>query len=358
MNFDPKGTEGVADDESAGQFKVHYHLQGGLHRMDAVTRNKAESELLALLKEISHIVGAHFRIQSRAYGEGGVTEYFNFIFQNKEQIFLVMSLLGPLLGTPFYLAKIRQTKQQTLLNELNIEKLKLEIKDKQEAATDRSEKKTKAGINEPLALEPPLTSDEIVQALLSRKKIARRRSNYYEALLDDSKIEAVGFAPTHRKGAAEKVVQRLEFSAFILERTDLEPAIYKQIPIEIVSPVLRSGSIKWRGIFDKKIVSFDLEDERFRERVSDKRVQFQNGTTLICDLEVLQREDATGETEVAGYVVSKVYEVKSPILAIATAAEEQLSFPLIERPTGGAAFGSGSRESQRQLRPDDAEKPL
>jgi len=104
-------------------------------------------------------------------------------------------------------------------------------------------------------------------------------------------------------------VKRGQFSAYVFARIELESIVWPDVWIEVVSPVLRSGGLKWRGIFEKKIISFDLVDQEFRDRVTTKRVQFQNGTLLRCDIEVLQREDETGDTEISGYVVSAVREV-------------------------------------------------
>lgn len=320
--------DGQKDALDSGEFKVHYHLSGGAHRMDALVRNRAEGELLALLKELGAVLGLSVQVETHAYGEGGLVEYLNLIFQNKEQIAFVMALLTPLLGAPIYLDKIKQSKQQTALNELNLKKLKLEIQEKEDAAAEREGKKTKEAKNDVLPLEAMPTADEIAQALLTRKKIARRRSNYYETLLTDSKIDAVGFVPSHRKDASERMVKRGEFANFVIARTDLEPLVYERIPLEVVSPVLRSGSIKWRGIFEKKVVSFELQDHAFRSDVVSQNVQFQNGTTLICDFEVYQREDDTGEIEVAGYAVTRVHDVKTPNTTQQNRAEEQLRLPL------------------------------
>lgn len=330
MRIDPKDSQEYV--RESGEFKVHYHLNGGVHRMDAVIRNRAEGELLALLKEVGVALGLPVHVETHAYGEGGLIEYLDLIFQSKEQIGLVMTILGSLLGAPFYIDKLKQSKQQTALNELNLQKIRLEIKEKEDAAAERDGSKSKDAQNKVLALEPPLTIDEILLALLTRKKIVRRRSNYYEELLTDSKIDSVGFAPSHSKDATEVRVPRDNFYAFVITRSDLEPLVYKRIPLEIVSPVLRFGSIKWRGIFDKKIVSFELQDQTFRSEVASQKVQFQNGTTLICDFEVHQREDDTGEVEVAGYVVTKIYEVRIPLAPRQQRTEESLQLQLPTQP--------------------------
>lgn len=323
---------GNASVSESGEFKVHYHLIGGEHQMDAVVRNRAESELLALLKEVGVVLGLPVHLETQAYGEGGLVEYLNLVFQNKDQIGMVMAILSPLLGAPFYIEKIRQSKQQTALNELNLQKIKLEIKEKEAVAAVREAEKVK-GIeskNKTFELEPPPTPDEIAQALLTRKKVARRRSNYYEALLDESKIEAVGFAPSHAKSVMELRVPREKFSAYIIAKSDLEPQVYDRISLEIVSPVLRSGAIKWRGVFEKKIISFELLDHAFRSEVASQKVQFQNGTTLVCDFEVYQREDDAGDVEIAGYAVTKVHEVRTP--QVGPRREEQLKLQLQDPP--------------------------
>lgn len=320
--------DGQEDARDSGEFKVHYHLNGGAHRMDALVRNRAEGELLALLKEVGSVLGLPVHVETHAYGEGGLVEYLNLIFQNKEQITIAIAILTPLLGAPFYFDKIKQSKQQTALNELNLKKFKLEIKEKEDAAAEREGNKIKEAKSEALALEAPPTATEIAQALLTRKKVARRRSNYYEILLMDSMIEAVGFAPTHSNDFPELKVPRSDFSAFVIAQSELEPLVYERISLEIVSPVLRSGLIKWRGIFEKKIVSFELQDQSFRNEVASQKVQFQNGTTLICDFEVHQREDDTGEVEVAGYVVTKVFEVLTPQAPEKQRPEDQLKLPL------------------------------
>lgn len=332
MNVSKNINNGNASAGESGEFKVHYHLTGGEHRMDAVVRNRAEGELLALLKEVGVVLGLPVHVETQAYGEGGLVEYLNLIFQNKEQIGAVMALLSPLLGAPFYIDKIKQSKQQTALNELNLQKIKLEIKEKEAAAAVREAERVKVieNKNKAFELEPPPTPDEIAQALLTRKKVARRRSNYYEALLDDSKIEAVGFAPSHAKSFMELRVPREKFFAYVIAKSDLEPQVYDRISLEIVSPVLRSGAIKWRGVFEKKIVSFELLDQSFRSEVASQKVQFQNGTTLICDFEVHQREDDAGDVEIAGYAVTRVHEVRTP--QAAQRREEQLKLHLQEPP--------------------------
>lgn len=322
-----------ANSGEVGEFKVHYHIAGGMHRMDAATRNKAEAELLALLRELSTILSLPIKVESEARVEGGVVEYWSFLFQHREHVALMITILTSLLAAPFYVDKLRQSKQQTRLNELAIEKLRLEIAEKVDAALSRNQKQGGQRSGE-LLMEPAATPRELATALLSRKKIARRRSNYYERLFSNSKIEGVGFAAEHRHGAEEKYITRQRFPEFIIARPALEPLLCERVVIEVVSPVLRSGSLKWRGLLDKRVISFDLEDAAFRERVVAKHVQFQNGTSLLCDLEVHQREDETGEVEAIGYAVRTVHNITNPAALNGESIGSQLEFPLepVEEP--------------------------
>lgn len=293
-----------------GQFKVHYHLRDGMHQMDALTRNKAEAETLALLLEVGSIVGVQLQLETRAYGEGGLQEFWQLIGQNKEQIALISSLVTALLAAPFYRSKLTQSKQQTELNTLNIKKLKLEIKERERAA-EAAESKASSPKNLALELEDAPAVLEYARALLSSQKVARRRSNFYRQLISDSKVEAIGFAPSHSP-VEELLVKRERFNDYVIDRLDLDPLNYRDVPIEVVSPVLRPQALKWRGIFSKRVISFELEDRQFRADVDAKRIQFQNGTILICDLLALQKEDEVGEVEISGFVVTKVHRVIEP----------------------------------------------
>jgi len=137
------GQEGESHFTGVGEFKVHYHIAGGAHEIDALTRNRAEAELLALLHEFSSTIGAPFQIDTKARVEGGVVELWNLVFQHKEHVGVAMSILGPLLAAPFYRARLKQSRQQTVMNELTIQKLRFELAEKKDAAVERAEKKAR-----------------------------------------------------------------------------------------------------------------------------------------------------------------------------------------------------------------------
>lgn len=214
------GREPSFESSDDGQFKVHYHLRGGIHQMDALARNKAEAETLALVLEVASILGVPLRLETRAYGEGGLQEFWQLLGQNKEQVTLISTVVSALLAAPFYRNKLTQTKQQTELNALNLKKLKLEIKEKERAAKD-AESKTPPPKNFALDLEDDPALLEYAQALLGSQKIARRRSNFYRQLISDSKVEAIGFAPSY-SSQEEWFVKREQFNDYVIDRLDLD----------------------------------------------------------------------------------------------------------------------------------------
>jgi hypothetical protein len=135
------------------------------------------------------------------------------------------------------------------------------------------------------------------------------RSKFYEKLLEEQRAHAVGFAPIHRPVSNdETVVLRNQFASFVLAPVDLPPQPYRKVEVEIVAPVLTTRALKWKGIFDKEVISFEITDADFLARVANKKVVFQNGTTLICDLIVSFKENEVGDIVPQLYEAEKIHK--------------------------------------------------
>lgn len=307
------------------EFKIHYYLRDGSHEMDAVVRNRCETEVLGLLGEVSKVLGVQFKVDLVPPAPGGWEEHLLIIGQYREQITFIRDIVCSIFTMAgaglFFRHKLRQSEQQTILNDLAIAKAKCEIDKMKREAAHAADGKTAE-----LGLEAPMTPEAIASALLGKQKIKRKRSNLYRTLSAYSKVEAVGFSNQHRRGAAENIVRRHEFDAYISEPEDMEPVIYERVKMEVVSPILRGGDHPWRGAFQGKTISFELEDAGFRRQVRDQEVSFQNGTTLLCDLEIQLREDETGEPVVTKRVVRKVHGVEQP-RKVAWAQQRLLDLP-------------------------------
>jgi len=104
------------------------------------------------------------------------------------------------------------------------------------------------------------------------------------------------------------VVQRDQFASFVLDPVDLPPQPYKKVEVEVVSPVLTRRALKWKGIYDKDVISFEITDTDFLGRVANKKVVFQNGTTLVCDLIVSFKENEVGDFVPHSYEAEKIHK--------------------------------------------------
>lgn len=311
-----------------GQIRIHYHLNDGSHRMDALTRNQCEAEILGILSEFGRLFEVKLDVESQAYGEGGLEEYLSLLGQHRDQIQTLIAVLVPLFAFANWSIHIggkhKLTKQQIQQNDLILQKTKLELR-KMERDEESAEKSAETS---QLPLESPPSNEEIIRAALSQKKIAIRRSNIYRNLIAYDKVKAIGFSKSHAANSPEFQVERAAFPNFIIEPEDLEPISLESVNIEIVSPVLRDGRNKWRGIFDKHPISFELSDSTFRTSVLNRQVKFQNGSMITCDLEIQIRENELGDIETVGYVVTKVHGISDAPSQLTTNAPQQLNINL------------------------------
>lgn len=307
------------------QLKVHFILVDGSHQMDAQVLHECQGEVLALIREVGKHLDIAVSLEAVAYGEGGVEVFLNLVGRHA----VALSLLGAAV-TAIISAGVWMKYQSTLLqqqisqndfalnrdkklaeqqieqNEINLKKARIELKKLAQESSPDAQKAPATGATKSLPLEPPPSAADVVPALLSKPRVVKLRSQFYEQLLSYEKVSAVGFSPRHRSTEPEIVVPRAEFSRYVVMPHELQPTLIRGAEIEIVAPVLKRGGFKWRGLFEKRGINFDLLDEDFLTKVLAKKVKFQNGTTLICDLEIHLRDNAAGAIEPYGYVVRRV----------------------------------------------------
>ncbi|MDM0086081.1 MULTISPECIES: hypothetical protein [unclassified Variovorax] len=310
-----------------GQLLVHFFLEDQSHVMDALVLHACEGEVLALVKEVGKQLGIELRIESRAYGEGGLEVYLNFIGKHAVSLTLLGGVVTGICSATVWMryqsklldqqvemnafALERDKKlsiQQIELNDLNLKKTRLELKKlEQEAAAD-APRLPATGSTLSLHIDEPPTVEAVLPALLGNRRIIKLRSQFYESLLGYSKVSAVGFAPTHKpQPEQERIIKRPSFEEFIVRLEELEPTRIEKAEIEIIAPVLIRDGGKWRGRFEGRVISFLISDDLFLAKVAQKRVKFQNGTTLVCRLMIHLREDDAGNIEPHDYVVEDVH---------------------------------------------------
>lgn len=278
----------------AEKLELHYYLKDESHAMDALVRNKCEAEVLAIIFEISIALGIEVNIETGVYQEGGLKELWAFIGRNNNQITLIVIILATILSR-VPLSDPEQdalTKEATKLTieekKLSIEKLKRELKD--------GEVKNE-------------TTDAAAGAISNNLKIAARKSNFYKNLDGYEKVTGIGMRPLDKYNqptADAKYVPRSDFRNFVLFTNNLPVEIIEDARIEIISPVLKEGNYKWKGMYQDLPINFSMNDPEFNNSVLREEISFQHGSIIECVLSIQRKFDEIGDVVITGYSVSTV----------------------------------------------------
>ena len=285
--------------------EIHYWFIDDSHSMDAVVQNKCEYELLAIIKEVSKQLSIDIAIETEPDGEGGFRKWLKLVSkeENKKGTIttsIIVALISLILITP--LSKITEKLidrlfEDTELNELQKEKLKLEI---------QQLKKQNGNV---------YTLDE-------NTLIKKRRSNFYESLSKYSKIEKVSFVivdENKNRKLVNRTVEKENFKDFILATDELEPTENENAVIEIIAPILKKGNYKWIGIYNGEAIAFNMKSNEFKSLVQNGNIEFKNGSSIICNLLIKRKINSEGLEFNIGYDVLRVdsyFENDKPIETI------------------------------------------
>lgn len=258
--------------------------------MDAHVRNKCEREILAILHEVSNELRIPIRIESEAHAEGGLRDIWKIIGDNGNQIANLIAIAALVISiTNLPDEQDSELKQLSIQEKkLIIQKLKLELEEK--------EPDQKLTLN-------------VARIIEKTQKIKVRKSNFYQEIRDHEKIEKIGINSLNKEGSyigEELRVERRDFHKAIMESLALAPQRIEDASIEIVAPVLHEGRHKWKGIYEKRLISFNMGDNDFRNDVIGERVSFQHGTIIESVLLIERELDETGEIKIKDYTVKTV----------------------------------------------------
>jgi len=282
------------------KIELHYWFKDDTHLMDAFVQNKCEYELLGIIKEISVAFNIDISIETEPIGEGGLRRWFRVTTkeENKKAIIttaILTAILTTVLTTPLQKTiehVIDKAFEDTEKNLLEKEKIKLEI--------------------EKLGLEKEVLKQELTlnaQKIDNNNVIKKKKSNFYEALENYPKIDKVTFVLIDENSNEikdGKNVLKQEFKTFILVTNDLEPVPIDNVEIEIISPVLKKGKYKWMGLYNGQPTLFSMKSKEFKQSVQNGEVQFKNGTTIDCAIEVKKKIDNEGIEKITGIDVIRV----------------------------------------------------
>jgi hypothetical protein len=296
------------------KLELHYYLSDkqSFEKMDAFVKNKAESELLKVFKEISDILELDLNFEIEALSEGGIKEFIKILKKKKtkKQIAKIMAVIGVIFSgvltniiSDQFTKNPELEKSQLEESQLNIKKLKKDLE--KEDLTEE---------------ESTIIIQNLTVIISNTDKIKFHRSNFYSNLLKENKIEQISTTELDENNkplSKEKKVLRENFNSFIVHKVKIDSEFIEDANIEIVSPVLKKGKMKWRGYYDNKPISFNLMDSGFRNSVLNREVSFQNGTSIKCLLEFEKEMDDEGNikiTEINVFDVTNIFEGETTII--------------------------------------------
>ena len=275
----------MSENSQKQRLGIHYYFDDDSHSMNAFIRNQMEKNYLDIITEIARILGAEVKIESQAREEGGVIDFLLVNIDIKDAVVAGIVFLAPAINkiiTHYLTGNYKKDKLDNELKKLQIEKYKIE---------NEAEKQKLQVVS--IALDNNI-------------KIRRLLSNLYKRAKQYEKLTQIGY-----KGSKddEIIIKRDNFSDFILD-TSNDTEIDDDANIEIISPVLKEGKFKWKGIYKGEKIDFSMVDRDFKKSVIEKKHNFENGSTIISRLEIKNTFDELGEkAKNTSYRVEKVYGI-------------------------------------------------
>lgn len=274
--------------------------------MDAIVQNRCEHEVLALIKGVAAYLDVAVVIETEALEDGSLKRIWRLVTNQEENkapitTAVITAIVVAMLAQPvakFSEKIVDKLFEDTELKQLEKEKLRLEVKQ----------------LRSVLRETPPDEDEQII--------FRKRSSNFYAQLEKYPKVDAISVSTTDNVGTPvipARTIPREQFNSFIVTDDSLPPKTDEHAWIEIVSPVLKKGRYKWVGIYQGTVISFMMKSHEFKELVQDGLVEFKNGSSIDCVLQINRKIGNDGQEKIVGYevvVVNRYFENESPVETI------------------------------------------
>lgn len=272
-------------------FELHYYLKNKSHSIDAFIANKSQRDFLLLAREISKALGVDVEIEVYPLAEGGIRNFFR--FKDREVKVGVSVAAFTMVLSVFIVNPASQITAEWVkamfaddeLIELQKENLRLQ--------------------NQKLSLDT-----KIAEAHLDKNaKAIIHKSMFYKALRESSEIEEISISAFGEKNNCifpERKVPYQNFPDYIVDSNSLPTITDDTAEIEIISPVLKQGDYKWRGIYKNEVISFSMKSHEFNQKVLNGEINFKNGFLIKCSLNIFRYLNENGEEKTRGYAVQRV----------------------------------------------------
>ena len=280
----------------ANTLELHYWVNDNSHVIDAFVQNKCEKELFDILSEIANNLAVSISIETMPLADGGVRRWFKIVSQVENKKALITIALITAIATGIIVTPITSTIDAIMQNAIELIFEDKELKELQK---------------ENLKLDIELKNIELLRKQKIQNKLEKKRSNFYAELDKGKNITQISLGAqnnNHQTIIPETFVLKNNFQSFIITSYDLEPEIIEGAVIEIISPVLKKGDYKWRGIFNGESLSFNMKSNEFKTLVQTGSIEFTNGSSIRCLLRINKRIDSNGEEKITEYDILRVDE--------------------------------------------------
>jgi hypothetical protein len=282
---------------NANTIELHYWFDDETHTMNAFTQNQCEFEFLCIIKELSKIFGVQVKVETEPPKEGGLERIYQIIQENPKETLQFFSGVVGLLTVKLLITPLGEA-----VGVLFKKWAEQKFADPELIAIHKETAKVQL---ESLRAELELKRQKIEES----KVIEKRRSNFFQQLEKYKKVEKVSaqLFDKHRTPVTDRhFVDRKNFPEFIMVSDEYEPEIHENAVIELISPVLKKGEYKWRGFYKGEPVSFSMKSAEFKTLVQTGQVEFKNGTSIDCFLEIRRKIDGEGNIQNAEFNIIRV----------------------------------------------------
>lgn len=278
------------------QIELHYFFDDDSHSLEAFTRNKCEAEFLYIIKEVLQIFELDFEIETFVPTEGGLKEVWKFIGKNNKEITAISAVITAITAIVALILNTQPTDPE-LINlqkedlKLSIEQKKLDLKKSDDSKVFKKEE-----------------IKETAKLFDTNIKIIKHRSNFYEYISGIEKITKITTSTLYENQYVEELaeIEKKDFYKFIVYKNDLPLEVIENAEIEIISPILKQGKFKWKGIYNNEQIDFQMKDNDFKKSIFNGEVSFSSGFNIKCVLEVKNIIDEMGNLRVKNYSVITV----------------------------------------------------
>lgn len=291
----------------ARKLEFHYTFEDNSHTMNAFVFNNCEKEILNIITDIATTFKVAIDVEVEPLEDGSLISRlkikardFKISNNSKNELrqAIIIGIFGLIFiepGTLFLTEAIdnlfneEENKLNTELLKLSVEEKKINIEKKQIELAQLKEETQKKVSN------------------LDQNKLAKRRSNFYESLSKEKKVTSISLSIKSEDSLHTFETYQLErshFDNFIITSNDLESIFEDNANIEIIAPILKKGNkYKWKGIYEGQVIEFSMKSNEFKNLVQTGAVEFKNGFTINCHLEIHKKQTNEEDGYISGYEV-------------------------------------------------------